>query len=119
MRQLAIFLMGLAMFGCASADPDVTTTTTETQQTTPSASPPEPVSTPPASTADNPLLAPWSGPYGGVPPFDRIRVEHFQPALEAAMAENLAEVERIASNPEPATFQNTIAALEDSGRMLT
>jgi peptidyl-dipeptidase Dcp len=119
MRQLTILLMGLAMFGCASADPDVNTTTTETQQTAPATTTPEPVSTPPAATADNPLLAPWTGPHGGVPPFDRIRVEHFQPALEAAMAENLAEVERIAGNPEPPTFENTIAALEDSGRTLT
>jgi hypothetical protein len=52
-------------------------------------------------TNQNPLLAEWAGPYGGVPPFDRVRVEHFKPALEAAMAENLAEVERIASNTAP------------------
>jgi len=45
----------------------------------------------------NPLLEPWSGPYGGVPPFDRVKVEHFKPALETAMAEQLADVERIAS----------------------
>src|SRR5262245_3258965 len=60
----------------------------------------------------NPLLAPWGGPYGGVPPFDRARPEHLGPALEAAMAENLAEVDRIASEPAPATFENTIAAME-------
>ena len=72
----------------------------------------------PSTTAANPLLAPWSGPYGGVPPFEAARVEHFQPALEAAMAEQLAEVDRIASNPEPATFANTIAALEGTGRAL-
>jgi peptidyl-dipeptidase Dcp len=34
----------------------------------------------------NPLLAKWSGPYGGVPPFDKVEVAHFKPALEAAMA---------------------------------
>jgi peptidyl-dipeptidase Dcp len=60
----------------------------------------------------NPLLAPWSGPYGGVPPFADAKVELFRPALEAAMAEKLAEIEAIAANPEPATFANTIAALE-------
>jgi peptidyl-dipeptidase Dcp len=63
----------------------------------------------------NPLLTEWAGPYGGVPPFDRGGVEDFEPALEAAMAENLAEVEAIADNPAPATFDNTIAALERAG----
>ena len=53
----------------------------------------------------------WAGPYGGVPAFDKIKVEHFKPALEAAMAENLREVEAIANNPAPATFENTIVAL--------
>ena len=66
----------------------------------------------------NPLLAPWSGPHGGVPPFDQVRVEHFRPALEAAMAEQLSEIERIAGDPAPPTFENTIAALERSGRTL-
>lgn len=64
------------------------------------------------------LTAEWSGPYGGVPPFDRVKVEHFEPALEEAMAQGLAEVERIAANPEAPTFENTIAALERSGKML-
>ena len=66
----------------------------------------------------NPLLAPWTGPHGGVPPFDKVRVEDFRPALEAGMAEQLAEVERIASAGEPATFENTLAAMERSGRTL-
>src|SRR5688572_7951971 len=64
----------------------------------------------------NPLLEPWTGPYGGVPPFDRVRVEHFQPALEAAMQEELDEIERIASDKSAPTFDNTIAALERAGR---
>lgn len=73
---------------------------------------------PASPDADNPLLAPWSGPYGGVPPFDRVRVEHFRPALEIAMNEALAEVERIANDPSQPTFENTLAALERSGRTL-
>jgi peptidyl-dipeptidase Dcp len=68
--------------------------------------------------SQNPLLEPWSGPYGGVPPFDRVKVEHFRPALEAAMAGNLGEIERIAEDPAPPTFANTIEALERSGRTL-
>src|SRR3954468_6278701 len=66
----------------------------------------------------NPLLPAWSGPYGGVPPFDKVKVEHFKPALEAAMAEQLAEIDRIANDPAPPTFANTIEAMERSGRML-
>ena len=66
----------------------------------------------------NPLLPAWSGPYGGVPPFDKVKVEHFKPALEAAMAEQLAEIDRIANDPSPPTFANTIEAMERSGRML-
>jgi len=64
----------------------------------------------------NPLLAPWVGPASGVPPFDKVRVEDFKPALEAAMAENLEEIGQIARNPAAPTFENTIAELERSGR---
>ena len=66
----------------------------------------------------NPLLPRWTGPYGGVPPFDQVKVEHFGPALDAAMAEHLAEIEAIAADPAPATFENTIAAMERAGRTL-
>jgi peptidyl-dipeptidase Dcp len=65
---------------------------------------------------NNPLLEPWKGPYGGVPPFDRVKTAHFEPALEASMQEELDEVERIAHDPAPPTFDNTIAALERAGR---
>jgi peptidyl-dipeptidase Dcp len=66
-----------------------------------------------------PLVAPWTGPFGGVPPFDKVQTSAIAPALEVGMARNLAEVELIATNPEPPTFENTIAALERSGRGLT
>ncbi|HZZ85603.1 MAG TPA: M3 family metallopeptidase [Anaeromyxobacteraceae bacterium] len=72
----------------------------------------------PGAPAPNPLLAPWTGPYGGVPPFDRMRVEQLEPALEAAMAGQLAAVDRIAADPAPPSFENTLAALERSGRAL-
>jgi peptidyl-dipeptidase Dcp len=66
----------------------------------------------------NPLLAPWTGPYGGYPAFDKVKVEDFKPAIEAAIAENRREIAAIADNPHPATFENTIAALERSGQTL-
>jgi peptidyl-dipeptidase Dcp len=66
----------------------------------------------------NPISDPWTGPFGGVPPFDRVRVEDFKPALESAMAECLAEIDAIAESPEPPTFDNTLAAMERAGRAL-
>ena len=70
------------------------------------------------NTDSNPLLAKWEGPYGGVPPFDRVQVALFKPALEEAMAEQLKEIDRIASDPAAPDFENTIVALERSGQAL-
>jgi peptidyl-dipeptidase Dcp len=70
------------------------------------------------NTDNNPLLAQWEGPYGGVPPFDRVQIALFKPALEAAMAEQLKEIEQITANPAAPNFENTIAALERGGRTL-
>src|SRR4029077_2801942 len=50
--------------------------------------------TAPEAKLQSPLLAPWSGPYGGVPPLEKVKVEDFQPALEAGMAEALAEIDK-------------------------
>lgn len=68
--------------------------------------------------ADNPLLAEWTGPYGGVPDFQSASLDDLRPALEAAMDEQLAEIDAITANPEPATFENTIVAMERSGEAL-
>jgi peptidyl-dipeptidase Dcp len=65
----------------------------------------------------NPLLGAWTGP-AETPPFPAIRPEHFRPAFDEAMAENMAEIETIAGNTEAASFANTIAALERGGRAL-
>ena len=72
----------------------------------------------PASSSNNPLLAPWAGPYGGVPPLDAVKVEQFKPALEAGMAAQLAAIDTITAETAPASFANTIAALEGSDRLL-
>jgi peptidyl-dipeptidase Dcp len=71
-----------------------------------------------AVTEDNPLLANWEGPYGGIPPFDRVQIPLFKPALEAGMAEELAEIQRIANDPAPPSFENTIVAMERTGQAL-
>ncbi len=70
-----------------------------------------------ASTAVNPLLSPSTLPLQ-YPHFDRIRDEHYQPAVEQGMAEHSVEIGAIAGNPEPPTFDNTIVAMERSGVLL-
>src|SRR5438477_8909006 len=67
--------------------------------------------------ADNPLLSESSLPYH-IPPFDKIKDEHFEPAIEAGMREELNEVEAVANNSEKPIFDNTIVALERTGRLL-
>ncbi|WP_405141140.1 M3 family metallopeptidase [Sphaerisporangium sp. NBC_01403] len=66
---------------------------------------------------ENPFFVPSALPYE-LPPFAEIREEHYAPAFERGMAEQLAEVEAIAGSADPPTFDNTVAALERSGRLL-
>jgi peptidyl-dipeptidase Dcp len=73
---------------------------------------------PAAPHSDNALLAEWTGPYGGVPAFDRMDVALLKPALEEGMAAQLAEIDAIANNPEAPTFANTIEAMEKTGALL-
>jgi len=70
------------------------------------------------AATSNPLSAPWTGPYGGVPAFDRMNLADLKPAFEAAMAENLREIDAIAAATEPPTFANTIVAMERTGRAM-
>ncbi|WP_280150992.1 M3 family metallopeptidase [Piscinibacter sp. XHJ-5] len=65
----------------------------------------------------NPLLAPWSTPYG-LPPFAEVSPEHFRPAFDEALKIQRDEIEAIAASPEPPTFENTVAAFDRSGRLL-
>ncbi|MFC5271994.1 M3 family metallopeptidase [Adhaeribacter terreus] len=116
MRNFVMPYSGLALAGtfslltltnCVNTPKTKTTTTTQTT-----------VVTDPEAAAPNPLLEKWSGPYGGVPPFDKVKVADIKPALETAMAENLTEIGKIANDPTPATFENTIAAMERTGQAL-
>ena len=68
--------------------------------------------------SENVLLQEWKGPYGGVPAFDQMNVNDVQEAVETGMELNLAEIEAIANSTEPATFENTIEAMERSGAEL-
>ena len=73
-----------------------------------------------ATSVTNPLLADWSRtePYG-LPPFGKIQPDHFKPALMAGMAHQLEELEQIVSTAEAATFDNTIAAFDRCGGVLS
>ncbi len=67
---------------------------------------------------DNPLLTDYNTPFN-LPPFERIESEHFIPAFDRAMEEHNSEIDDIAGNPEPPTFENTVAALDYSGNLLS
>ena len=96
----------MALAGCSQAP--------ETQSTN-SAAPAQAETT----VADNVLLQDYKGPYGGVPAFDKMDLSDVMPAMEAAMAEHLAEIDAIANNPEAPTFENTIVAMERAGSAIS
>lgn len=66
----------------------------------------------------NPLLSEWTGPYGGVPAFDKMKVDLVKPAIRKGMEMQLAEIEEIAQNPAEPTFENTIVPYEKAGEEL-
>ncbi len=68
--------------------------------------------------SNSPMLQPWTGPYGGVPPWNLVRSEEFVDAFDTAIAMADKDIAAIAENPEPANFENTIVALEKAGRAL-
>ena len=70
-----------------------------------------------ACTSENPLLVEQNTPFG-VPAFDKVKIEHYLPAFQEAIAANEAEIEAIVNNPEAPTFANTIEALDRSGELL-
>lgn len=100
---LAAAAVSLALAGCSDPAPT---------QSAPSET------TSPQPQFDNVLLQEFQGPYGGVPQFDKMQLADIKPALEEAMALNMAEIEAIANNPEAPTFENTIVAMERAGSAL-
>ena len=70
------------------------------------------------SSTENPFDQEWDTPFE-IPPFNLIKDEHYMPAFEKGMAENLAEIDAIVNNEEAPTFANTLEELERSGKLLT
>jgi len=88
------------------------TATTAVEQTVESAGVTE------ALAAQQLLLAEWTGPFGGVPAFDKVSIAGLKGALEQGMKLNLAEIDVIANNPDAPTFENTIVEMERAGSVL-
>ena len=96
--QTIVICMSLIAASCNSK-PEETTEPTETRDMT------------------NPFFSPYETPFG-VPAFDKIKLEHYLPAFEEGMKEQIAETQAIINNPEAPSFENTIEALENSGSLL-
>ena len=105
MRKSAVFLLSVAV---AIGSFDSNLSPVNAQTTTKEKS----------KVMDSVLLKEWEGPFGGVPPWKDVNVEEFNDAFDAAIKMASDEIETIANNPEPPNFQNTIIALENSGRAL-
>lgn len=67
---------------------------------------------------ENSLLKEWDGPYQGVPNFESMNLEDLEPAMDYAIKQHLKEIETIANSDEPATFENTIEAMERGGKLI-
>src|SRR5262245_59658840 len=111
-RFLSATLAALFLGACSTVSKEAPAATPEALAA-PAAAP----AVAPAKPA-NPLERPWTGPYGGVPPFDQVKVEHFRPGLDAALQKTREEIARIADNPEPPTFENTFVRMEAAGKLL-
>jgi peptidyl-dipeptidase Dcp len=105
----------LALAACTTAD-TVRTSAVRIVEDAPVMAEAAPVAAAPVSA--NPLLASWAGSYGGLPPFDQIRPELFPEALQTGIETRRAELAAIVDNPAAPTFENTVEALERSGRQL-
>lgn len=119
--KLLSLILILLLSACSSEEP------TQKISDAPLNTPTEPYQDPsqtestqkPLSLAEtNPLLKEWTGAYGGTPAFDMMKIEDIKPAFKYAMQENLNEIDVIANNTEPATFENTIVPYEKSGKLL-
>ncbi len=111
-KTMVATTIAAALTLAACSDNKPATEAAQAQAAAPAAS-----DTKPAVTADNPLFKASSLQYQA-PEFDKIKTEHFQPAMEQGIIEHDKEIQAIANNPEAPTFENTIAAMEKTGALL-
>ena len=111
--RLLVIATSLALGACSQQSQDTSKSAQPAASGTAAAAPAAA-----ASISGNPFYAASTLPYQA-PPFDKIKESDYEPALEEGMKQHLAEIEKIANNPEPPTFDNTIVAMEKAGAMLT
>ena len=119
MRKTALLMIAVTSAACASAErAAMTSNPAPAPAPTPAtAEKPAPIPAPaPANT--NPLLAEWTGSFGGVPPWDKVEPDLFPEAFQAAIDARRAEIRAIANHAAPPTFENTFVPLQNAGRML-
>jgi peptidyl-dipeptidase Dcp len=104
-------LVSLAIAGCTSTQPGNSPQAQTTSQQ-------EQVVEDKDQQVENILLAEWTGPYGGVPAFDKMDLAHLKPAIEKGMALHLKDIDAIVNNPNPPSFENTIVEMEKAGQEL-
>jgi peptidyl-dipeptidase Dcp len=109
-NTLAAGIAAVALVACGGEEPAETTADPTAPQQ------PE-ISVSEAELEGNPFLSEWDTPFG-IQPFDAIEDRHFMPAFKKGVLELRAEIEAITDNPEPPTFDNTIVALERSGKLV-
>ena len=114
---LTLALATAALLGACGKQPEPQTPTAAADQATDQIAETTEAAMAGKDVAPNPFFTASTLPYG-VPPFDQISDDHYLPAFERGMEEELAEIEVIASNPEPPTFENTIVAMERTGPIL-
>lgn len=117
LKTLLAASLAVALIGCSEKSEQATETDMAASD--------EPVAEAPVANdgthgpeAANPFFAEWETPYG-IPPFDAIEEAHYSPAFEKGIEELRADIAAIRDNPEPATFENTVEALETAGPLLT
>ncbi|HEY7810165.1 MAG TPA: M3 family metallopeptidase [Allosphingosinicella sp.] len=100
----------VSLAGCATKEMPTVVTAAETETAAPQTAAP--------AVPDNILLAEWTGPYDGVPPWDKVTPELFPEAIQFGIDEQRREVAAIVDNPDAPTFANTVEALEKVGERL-
>ncbi|GAA0783784.1 MULTISPECIES: M3 family metallopeptidase [Pseudomonadati] len=107
---VTVVSLAFALSACSTKDPVLDTNSTQSNTSI--------ENTAVFAQANNPFFKPYDT-FFGIPDFDIILPEHYLPAFEAGIAEQKLQIEKIAQNPQPATFANTIEAMEFSGDLLT
>jgi len=107
----------LALTACGGASETGAPAETATAETPERSAGLPPIEVDAEALEGNPLVGDWQTPYG-IPPFETIETGHFMPAIKQGILELRADIDAIANNPEPASFENTIVALDQSGRLL-